>query len=274
MDALRMKHSIILTVHNKDWLLEQVLAGIINNTSGIYELILVLDGCSDNSQQVAERYLNSVNKEHKMLFTPDVFETKANNAGLRTATGDYCIIVQDDCVITDPEWNLRMQKPFAAFSDVHAVSGNCAHNYQINPNSRDVSLDYDPEDHWQDIIIDCDHAMNHNTARDKFYIRNTANRGPLMFDHQILEKLNYLDESFAPQDMDDHEFNHRAYQQLGKVCGFYGISFRSDNNWGGTRINGGTPAWLHKSNQKNTKIIYNRYKDIINLRHDETRELP
>ena len=45
-------HSIILTVHNKDWLLEKVLEGIYYNTRTPYELIIVLDGCSDNSERV------------------------------------------------------------------------------------------------------------------------------------------------------------------------------------------------------------------------------
>jgi len=269
-----INHSIILTVHNKAWLLPYVLSGITDNTQGSYELIVVIDGCTDESAQIATDYLQQHSIPYQILHTPDVFETLANNTGLRAASGDYCIIVQDDCVIQEPGWNLRMQKPFDAFADVFAVSGNCAHNWTINPDSRDVNLDYDPDDHWQDILKDGDWASNNNTPRDHFVIRNTVNRGPLMIDHQVLKQLGYLDEAFAPQDMDDHDLTHRAYQQLGKVCGFYGVGFRSDHHWGGSRVTGTTPAWLHKSNQKNAKLVYNRYKDIINLRHDETRTLP
>ena len=35
-------HSIILTVHNKDWLIEKVLEGIILNTRTPYELIIII----------------------------------------------------------------------------------------------------------------------------------------------------------------------------------------------------------------------------------------
>ena len=45
-------HSIILTVHNKGWLLEKVIEGVIQNTQGPYELIIVLDGCTDDSEKV------------------------------------------------------------------------------------------------------------------------------------------------------------------------------------------------------------------------------
>ena len=51
-----IKHSIVLTIHNKGWLLERVFDGIVKNTKGEYELIIVLDGCSDNSSEVIEKY--------------------------------------------------------------------------------------------------------------------------------------------------------------------------------------------------------------------------
>jgi len=44
--------SLILTVHNKDFLLEHVLESIKKNTIGNYELIVVLDGCSDKSESI------------------------------------------------------------------------------------------------------------------------------------------------------------------------------------------------------------------------------
>ena len=45
-------HSIILTVHNKGWLIDKVIQGIKDNTVGEYELIVVVDGCTDNSDEV------------------------------------------------------------------------------------------------------------------------------------------------------------------------------------------------------------------------------
>jgi glycosyltransferase involved in cell wall biosynthesis len=263
-------HGIILTVHNKAWLIERTLAGIIDNTQGQYNLIIVNDGSTDNSEQVITEYCHSRQQPYQLLFTPDVFETKANNAGLKICETDLVTIVQDDCVITEPGWNLRMQKPFDAFTDVFAVTANCAHNWRINPASQHVMLDHCP-DEWSDICTHHDHAKDANTPRDHFVIRNSVNRGPLMLDRAVLEQLDYLDESFAPQDMDDHDLCHRAYSQLGKVCGFYGINFVSDQAWGGTRVNGNTAPWLLQANQKNMKIFYNRHKHIINQNHNETR---
>ena len=41
-------NSIILTVHNKGWLLERVMKSIYDNTANEFELIVVLDGCTDD----------------------------------------------------------------------------------------------------------------------------------------------------------------------------------------------------------------------------------
>ena len=73
-----MLHSIILTVHNKDYLIKSVIEAIYQYTVGDYELIVVLDGCTDNSAAVVE---SVVNDKTTVIETPDVFETKANTLG-------------------------------------------------------------------------------------------------------------------------------------------------------------------------------------------------
>ena len=102
-------HSIILTVHNKGWLIDKVIQGIKDNTVGEYELIVVVDGCTDNSEEVVKNNVQDI-KNYTVLFAPNVFETKANNIGLREAVGDKVIIVQDDMIIKEFGWNMRMNQ--------------------------------------------------------------------------------------------------------------------------------------------------------------------
>ena len=80
-------HSIILTVHNKGWLIDKVIQGIKDNTVGEYELIVVVDGCTDDSEKVVVDNVKDI-KNYTILFADNVFETKANNIGLREAIGD------------------------------------------------------------------------------------------------------------------------------------------------------------------------------------------
>jgi len=263
-------HSIILTVHNKDFLIESVLNGIYENTEGMYELIVVLDGCSDQSESLV---LKNANKDTRILYADDVFETKANNIGLKKAEGNHVIIVQDDMVIKEKGWNQRMEKPFV-FKDVFAVTARTAHDWRVNYNSHHINLKEDLNDSWCDILIHTNHADRSNTSRDIFAVRSSVNRGPLMIDNEILEKLNYLDEIYSPQELDDHDLAYRAFKKFGKVCGCYWIDYQSDYEWGGTRKDGGVSPWLYKANHKNMKILYNRHMDLIlKENHNQDRNL-
>ena len=267
-------HSIILTIHNKEWLVQQVLDGIVKNTKGDYELIVVLDGCTDKSFDIVEDYFYDKKQNVKIATTPDVYETKANNVGLKSAEGEYVIIVQDDMIIKEEGWNLRMQKPFDAFDDVFAVTSRTAHNWEFNPDTKHLGMIEDLDNCWCDICIHTNHADRTNISRDTFAVRSSVNRGPLMINHEDLKKLNYLDEEFSPQDMDDHDLMYRMHRELNKVCGCYWIDFESKDEWGGTRVSGSPAPWLLKANHKNMKIFYERHKDLLNMNYqNEDRRL-
>lgn len=267
--------SIILTIHNKDFLLKNVLESIKNNTNGSYEINAVLDGCSDQSEQILDSFIkeNFQIKINKFL-TDDVFETKANNVGLKNSSGEYCIIIQDDMIINEYNWNNRLLKPILNFSDIFAVTARNAHNWVYNINSQHQFLEENLDNCWCDILIATDIVGRENINRETFAIRDSVNRGPLLIRHDILQKVNYLDESFAPQDMDDHDLCYRVYKETGLKAGCYWLDIVSESSWGGTRKNGGPASWLLKSHHKNSKIVWNRHKDLIlSNKYNEDRNL-
>ena len=271
-------HSVILTIHNgqrcyKDgkFLLERVLDGIIANTAGDYELICMLDGCTDSSEEIVQKYAETYKYVNiKPIVTPDIFELRTNNVAFKSAMGDYVIVVQDDQIVTEYKWNIRMQKPFKAFDDVFAVTARTAHNWIINPRSVDFGNDNVDENRFCDMFEAVDHAsgypeQNVTTSRETFAVRGTANRGPLMMNLSDLKAVNYLDEKFAPCDMDDHDLMFRVHKQLGKVCGLYRVGIESDHSWSAA-IQKGKPKWAYRSHFKNCRIFYERNKDILDER--------
>lgn len=274
-------HSIVLTVHNKGWLLPLVLNGIKENTVGDYELVVVLDGCSDDSEECWNKFQNQNSSiKTKTVFTLDVFETKANNAGLKECEGEKVIIVQDDMVIKENGWNQRLEKPFEEFNDVFAVTARSAFNYRFNQNSQHVKLspeeDSQIDNCWSDIFGYESHInSDEGLSRNIFAVRNNVNRGPLMIDHADLISLDYFDEIFSPQDQDDADLCYRAFKKFGKVVGAYSIEYDCDHAWGGTRPDGKNPAaWLLKAHHKNTRIVFDRHKDLIfNENHNQDRVL-
>ena len=112
-------HSIILTVHNKDWLIERVIEGIYKYTAEPYELIVVIDGCTDNSEKIIWDSLSGTPVKRKFVYAPNVFETKANNLGMKIAEGDKIIIVQDDMIIKEQAIQCRtaLQSPAPVDAD-------------------------------------------------------------------------------------------------------------------------------------------------------------
>ena len=270
--------SIILTLHNQEDIVDDVLAGIEDYTKGLYELVIVFDGCTDGTEDKVIDYMNNSSLLDKTTFkySDNVFETKANNIGLKEAVGTYAIIVQDDMIIREEGWNQRMRKPFDAFDDVFAVTARTAHNYVFNPDSPYLGMEEDLDNCWCNIVEPCDEANRSNIPRDIFAVRGTVNRGPLMINLEDLKELDYFDEEYSPQDMDDHDLMFRMRKKLGKVCGCYWIDFDSQPSWGGTRKENGEPApWLYKAQHKNSKIFYERNADVLEeYRINENRELP
>jgi len=246
--------SIILTVHNKDFLIKNVLQHIFENTISNYELIVVLDGCTDNSASIVEENIK-IFTNYKILETPNVFETKANNFGIRQSDGEYVIIIQDDMLIKEFSWEKRLFKPFQ-IQDVFAVTANTAHNWIYNSNHDENTTS------WSNLLIHTDHANKNTINRNIFGIRDCVNRGPLMLKKSILKDLNYFDEEFYPQDMDDHDLCYRS-KKLGVKVGYYGIDYISEPSWGGTRENNEPKKWLLEANRKNVKIVWERHKDLI-----------
>jgi len=254
--------SINLTIFNKENMLWNVLERIDRYTTGDYELVCVLDSCTDRSAQILYSFKNQRTHIPIRVFEDhELYETKANNLAATQSTGDYIIIVQDDMLINEPDWNVRLIKPMQAFDDVFAVTARTTHNWIVNDKSKHISI-HPPDGSWSDILIHTDHAHKGNTPRNQFAIRECVNRGPLAIRHDVFEELGYFDEQFSPQDMDDHDLCYRA-RDKGFVCGCYWIDFISDDAWGSTRENGAPRQWLLDSNWKNSKIVLERHRQRL-----------
>ena len=260
LKKLNMDNTItcLLTTHNKQDMIESVCYGIINNISELTkEIIVVFDGCVDNTEGIVKQVLKDININVKYIYTDDVFETKANNEGLKEVTSDYVILIQDDMIIKEKDFDKRMLKPFITFNDVFAVTSQTAHNNQIDKGT----------------IITINSAdRREGYPRDKFAVREIANRGPLMYNYKDLTKLNFFDEYLAPNSYDDHDISYRAYKELGKVSGLYWIDYDSEPSWGTGRQKNQT---IHNNaHHRNSRIIVERHSDVLGgVIKNEDREL-
>ena len=261
-----MDISINLTIHDKAFLLPESLGALEEMTDWTStEIIFILDGCTDDSLQIVQSWCKRNHRiKSKIIETPNVFEVISNNVAAKASQGDYIIILQDDQIVDHYNWTKRILQPFQLFSDVFAVTGNCAHGWKLNPDSEYLKNPVVRNDRWCDLLIATDHANKQNFFKGVLKIRSTANRGPLAIKLGDLETMGYFDESFAPLDCDDHDLFYRMRKKLGKFVGYTWISWYSKPEWGGTRDeNGKTKPWAYEAQNKNTLLFYERHKDLI-----------
>ncbi|WP_396189543.1 glycosyltransferase family A protein, partial [Flavobacterium sp.] len=93
-----------MSIFNKENVLERVINSLIENSSPLVtEYIFVLDGCVDDSEQIVHKMISKIppGASHKILKTDNVFETRSNNVGIKSATQKYVCVVQDDMQILE-----------------------------------------------------------------------------------------------------------------------------------------------------------------------------
>lgn len=269
-------NSILLTIFNKENIIHDVLDGIFKNAIEKFEIIICLDACVDNTEKIVLDYLYNAkckNLAHfNVLKANNLFETRCNNMCARASQGEYVIIVQDDCIIKEYGFDERILRPMRTFNDIFAVTGNCAHNWYFNENSKDIHIEPHGRD-WADILLHKDHANRTTIKRDIFAIRDSANRGPLAINRKDLETLGYFSEEIFKQEFDDHILMYDAWVQLKKKVGFYMIDFESKPEWGGSREGTQTKPWALEANNINSRLLLSKHKGTMNKQSIENREL-
>lgn len=264
--SLSKSLSVIVTVYQKEYQIGTVIEGIIHNTITPFQLVMVYDGCTDRSEAVVNEVLercSGLMRDLKVVYTPDVNEVCANNAGMQAADGDYLVIMQDDMWIVESGWERRLVLPLETWDDVFAVSAGNAHSFSCSPPpNRSVT-----------------YTCTMNAERDIFRIRDGVNRGPIAFCARTMKQLDYLDEAFAPLYFDEMDLCMRAYRQFHKVCGVYDIVWR---NLRGTvhvprsrDVELSTGGMFYEACDKNVLIYWDRHHSYLNrsAKHDEDRPL-
>ena len=93
-----MKISIIIPVYNGEAFLEECLQSVMGQIYGDFETIIVNDGSSDSTLQIAKRFAERDSRV-KILTTPNRGVSAARNSGIKVAEGEFVTFVDsDDCL--------------------------------------------------------------------------------------------------------------------------------------------------------------------------------
>lgn len=110
------KVSVIVCVYNGERTLDPCLASLEKLNYPNYEVVVVNDGSTDGTRQIAEGYdyIRLIDQENKGL-------SEARNVGIRAATGDIIAFTDADCM-ADADWLTHLVARFQS-SKFGAVGG-------------------------------------------------------------------------------------------------------------------------------------------------------
>ena len=94
------KISVIVPIYNVEKYLEKCLDSLVNQTLKDIEIILVNDGSTDNSGQIAKEYVSKYKEKIVYLEKQNGGLSDARNYGLEYAKGDYISFVDSDDYIS------------------------------------------------------------------------------------------------------------------------------------------------------------------------------
>ena len=122
---LRGKISVIIPVFNTEKYLKKCLNSIMSQTYSDLEIIIVDDGSTDHSGQIADNYAKK-DKRIKVIHQKNAGQSAARNAGLSKATGDFISFIDSDDSISLNFY----KKHLAAFGENTSVTV-CGAHYKI-----------------------------------------------------------------------------------------------------------------------------------------------
>ena len=92
-----MKFSIIVPVYNVEKYLEKCMRSIVTQSYNDYELIVVIDGATDGSEQVARKVKAEFSdKDIQIIVQENKGLGGARNTGMQYATGEYLFFIDSD----------------------------------------------------------------------------------------------------------------------------------------------------------------------------------
>ena len=133
-----MEISVIVPIYNVEEYLNKCLDSILHQTFTNYELILIDDGSTDSSGQIADEYV-AKDDRIKVIHKKNGGLSDARNCGLDKATGRYICFIDSDDWIEDT----YLEELFSLAKDQEADIVIC--NYFKNSGDISVTQPTDPE---------------------------------------------------------------------------------------------------------------------------------
>lgn len=268
-------NTLILTINNKEKSIKKIIISICETLSSYTkEIFIIFDGCTDNSFEEVNKIINIYYSKFNfsIFHTDDIWETKANNVGLKKANTKFVTIVQDDMLFTEKNWDAKLISCLDREPNIFSVSGRTGldlffvNNLHIGKNFIGREYPFGSNTFFGKFIakilriFNLYHLINLKKSPSE---RLLVNRGPWLIRHKHIKELNFLDEIYAPLDLDDADLCCRAYNKFSMKSLVFPIKFKEIN--GSKKNNSNSFSVFKKAFKKNSLILKNRFSDLQDI---------
>lgn len=103
--------SVVIPTHNRVDLLPRAIESVLKQTYSDFEIIIVSDGSTDNTEAVVKKYIEKDSRIKFIGYSPAKGGNIARNTGIKAAQGDYIAFLDDD-----DEWlPKKLEKQLSVF---------------------------------------------------------------------------------------------------------------------------------------------------------------
>lgn len=112
--------SVVIPTFNRAMILKEALESLVAQTRKPDEVVVVDNNSSDNTKEVVENFNHGFNVIY--VLEPRQGTSTARNTGIKKASGDIVVFIDDDCV-ADREWLHHLELPFLRDPSIGLVGG-------------------------------------------------------------------------------------------------------------------------------------------------------
>lgn len=263
---LTKNFNYIVPIFNKEDVLERTLEGIHSCAQDSEsKFILVVDGCTDNSESIVDEFIKNSSFRAEKIIMPNVHMLLSVNAGLERVTSGFSIIMQDDIVLTETDFERYLYDLYSRRTKTGVVSLRYASNIEPTPLIDRIKLGTTKGMIMETDLIRGPSDYNSNIIRGdyyNFYPRMSAINGPNCIPWEVLSRIGKFDSNLAPYGFDDPEFCLRALK-AGFTNGLFPLNYISEEDWGGTRRSKSFLNEVAKIHKRNRIYVYKKHRKFI-----------
>jgi GT2 family glycosyltransferase/glycosyltransferase involved in cell wall biosynthesis/Tfp pilus assembly protein PilF len=188
--------SIIIPVHNEFDYTKLCIESIYRYTTTVFELILINNASTDQTPE----YLNDIAGVIAIKNKTNHGYVKAVNEGIKKATGDYILLLDNDTIVTT-SWLDNLIECIESEPTIGIVGPYTNHA----SNSQLINVNYKTIEQLQEIAIKFS-----KQGADSCFEVNDISKFCMLIKKEVIDNIGLLDEEFFPGFYADKDFCRRA----------------------------------------------------------------